>query len=927
MKTSPSPTPPSPSAGTLPARSGFSLRGLLHAGLVLATGLVATTAHAQSNYATPYFFTTLAGVNASGPLDGTLTTARFSSPRGVAVDASGNVYVGDTNNNTIRKITFFGVVTTLAGTAGSPGTTNGTGSAARFNVPAGVAVDLNGNVYVGDTANHAIRKITAGGAVTTLAGGTGGSADGTGTSARFLGPNGVAVDRDGNVYVADTGNHSIRKITPAGVVTTLAGGLSPGSSGSVDGTGGGAKFSAPFGVAVESSGANIYVADRDSYKVRKVTAAGVVTSMAGLTNFITGDADGNGTTARFASVVGVAVDGNGNVYVADSTNSSLRKVTQDGTVTTLAGLTRSTGSTDGTGSAVRFNSPQGIAVDSRGNLYVADTLNHTVRMSVFAPDITPQPISQVVAPGANATFTSGATSNVPITFQWRKDGVAIPGATTSTPVVSPNTLPISSSSVTVTNIQTANLGNYTLVATNMAGFSTSNVGILSFTPPPSFTTHPAGQSVAPGASATFSASATSSIALTYQWQKDGAAIPGATNATLTVNNVQVANLGSYTLVATNAVGPTTSNVAVLSFVPSPEFTTHPAGQNVAPGASVTFTASATSSIPITYQWQKDGVPISGATTTTLTVSNVQVANLGNYTLVAINSVGPTTSNVAVLGFIPSTAGRLINLSILTTIPASGDTFTMGYVIGGSGTTGTKPLVIRAAGPSLAALGVGGTLNDPKIELFAGSTKTGENDNWGGSAAISAAMAAVGAFPYTGPTSLDSAVAANLSPGDNSVKVSAAGTGTGTVIAEIYDATPAAVFVASTPRLVNVSVLKNLGTGLTVGFVIGGLEAKTVLIRAVGPTLGAVPFNIPGVVADPQLTLFNAASAKIGENDNWGGTAALTAAFTQVGAFALFSATSRDAALLATLQPGNYTVQVSGVGGTTGLAIVEVYEVP
>jgi hypothetical protein len=174
------------------------------------------------------------------------------------------------------------------------------------------------------------------------------------------------------------------------------------------------------------------------------------------------------------------------------------------------------------------------------------------------------------------------------------------------------------------------------------------------------------------------------------------------------------------------------------------------------------------------------------------------------------------------------------------------------------------------------------------------------------------------------TSLDAAELANIGLGDNSVRVSSVG-GTGTVIAELYDSTPFANMTGTTPRLVNVSVLKHLGAGLTVGFVIDGTAAKRVLIRAVGPTIGAAPFDVPGAVADPQLTLFSG-QASIATNNNWGGTAELTAAFAQVGAFALPAASS-DAALVATLQTGSYTVQVSGVGETTGVAIVEVYEMP
>lgn len=269
------------------------------------------------------------------------------------------------------------------------------------------------------------------------------------------------------------------------------------------------------------------------------------------------------------------------------------------------------------------------------------------------------------------------------------------------------------------------------------------------------------------------------------------------------------------------------------------------------------------------------------------------------------------------------SARLVNLSILTSIPISGDSFSLGYVVGGRGTIGPKPLVIRAVGPSLGALGVPGTLDDPRLELFAGSTKTGENDNWGGVAAVRDAMAAVGAFAFTGPASLDAAVLTNVGAGDNSVRIAGNG-GTGTTIAELYDATPAATFSASTPRLINVSVLKFLGNELTVGFVVGGYGTKTVLVRAVGPTLGTAPFSVPGVVADPQLTLFQE-GATLAANDNWGGGAILATAFAQVGAFSL-PANSRDAALVATLAPGSYTVQVSGVGGITGIALVEVYEV-
>ena len=364
----------------------------------------------------------------------------------------------------------------------------------------------------------------------------------------------------------------------------------------------------------------------------------------------------------------------------------------------------------------------------------------------------------------------------------------------------------------------------------------------------------------------------------------------------------------------------------VSTIPAaPTITAGPQSHTVAPGSSVVFSVAATSTA-LQYEWRFNNAVINGATAATYSIPSAAGANAGSYTVRVFNEGGTTPpSNPATLTVTPGVAGRLINLSILTQLAGATDSFTMGYVVGGAATTGNKPLVIRAAGPSLTPLGVGGALADPKLELFAGTASSGSNDNWGGGGTLLAAMNAVGAFAFSGPTSLDAAVAANVAAGDNSVKVSPVGNLSGTVIAEIYDASPAASFAAATPRLINVSVLKNIGTSLTAGFVVGGSASKTVLIRAIGPTLAG--FGVGGTVADPQLALFNASSVKIGENDNWGGNAAMTAVFDSVGAFRLAPATSRDAALLVTLAPGNYSVQVSGVGGITGVALVEVYEVP
>ncbi len=307
----------------------------------------------------------------------TVSAVVFDRPTGVAVDAAGNVYVANSGRNTIVRITPAGVASTLAGVEGFSGSIDGTGSAARFSGPQGVAVDAAGNLYVGDTGNHTIRKITPAGVVTTLAGSPSliGSTDGTGPAARFNIPIGVAVDAAGNVYVGDTSNHTIRKISPAGVVSTLAG--LAGNPGIADGTGSAANFNQPFGVAVDAVG-NVYVADSTNRTIRKITPAGGVSTLAGSAT-ISGSTDGTGGAALFRIPQGVAVNGAGVVYVGDTGNDTIRAITPAAVVSTLAGLALSGGSTDGTGSLARFDQPQGVAVDAAGNVYVADRFNNSIR--------------------------------------------------------------------------------------------------------------------------------------------------------------------------------------------------------------------------------------------------------------------------------------------------------------------------------------------------------------------------------------------------------------------------------------------------------------------------------------------------------------------------------------------------------------------
>ena len=456
----------------------YRVRGYNSAGTGPNSSTAVVTTSATVVIAAPLTVSTLAGQPLSnGSADGTGTSARFYYPSGAAVDSAGNLYVADTDNDTIRKVAVStGAVTTLAGLAGNSGNADGTGSAARFNSPSGVAVDGAGNVYVADTLNHTLRRVTSQGVVSTLAGATGssGSTDGTGSAAQFQGPQGLAIDSASNLYVADTNNHTIRKVVlSTGAVTTVAG--LAGNSGSVDGLGSLARFNFPSGVAVDGAG-NLYVADTENHTIREILPTGLVNTLAGLAGN-SGGADGVGSAARFDSPSAVAVDLSGNVYVADTDNHTVRKVVPaSGSVSTLAGLAGTSGSTDGVGTVVRFFAPAGIAVDSNSNLYMADTNNYTIRLGLLAtmPSIQTQPLSQTVIAGSSVQFSVTASGRPALTYQWSFNNSAISGAT--------------GSSYSLASAQSGNAGNYTVTVANTVGSVTSNQATLTVnaaTPPPS----------------------------------------------------------------------------------------------------------------------------------------------------------------------------------------------------------------------------------------------------------------------------------------------------------------------------------------------------------------------------------------------------------------------------------------------------------
>ena len=808
----------------------------------LATNTVNTSTTATSTVATltvstGTIITTVAGtVGVIATLNGTGTAAQFTNPGAIASDSAGNLYVADPTAHVIRKITTAGVVTTFAGVVNAAGSIDGAADVARFNGPSSVAVDTLGNVYVADTNNHTIRGISASGIVQTLAGTAGsvGSIDGLGAAARFNYPLGVAVDSLGTAYVSDTYNHLIRRISQNGTVSTMGG--AAGVRASADGPLGASRFAFPTGIAVDSTG-NVYVADSNNATIRKISTGNVTSTYAGTAGSF-GSANGAAlTVARFNQPNGVAVDSTGVVYVADTFSHTIRRITVAGEVTTLAGLAGSSGSTDGTGSGARFYQPNGIAVDAASNLYIADSQNRTIRRSgaTTAPTIAAQPVNVAVAPGGSATFTVAATgSPTPTVFQWQRQPAATTGfvnitndatysgATTATltvsaittamhtdqfravvtnfisPEATSNAATLSTviaapvfTSVATAQFRATEAGTFTVAATGnpaptfsatglpawltlnaatgvLSGTAPDTTGsplaititatngtpvtqtfaltVVPFIVPPIFTSgataqfnatqaatftvtasgspaptftatglpawltlnattgvlsgtapngsvsplaltitanngasatqsfaltiisaptiaaSPIGGTIARGQNGNFSVTAAGTGPFSYQWRKDGVAISGATSSTLVVAGAQSVAAGGYSVTVTNLVGSVTSAAAVLNVNVPAFFVTQPRAQSALAGAAVTFAVEAGGYPAPSYQWRLNGIAIAGAISSTLTLANVQANNSGNYDVLISNGVGGGLSSLASLSVVTSASAPVITAS-------------------------------------------------------------------------------------------------------------------------------------------------------------------------------------------------------------------------------------------------------------------------
>jgi hypothetical protein len=558
-----------------------------------------------------------------------------------------------------------------------------------------------------------------------------------------------------------------------------------------------------------------------------------------------------------------------------------------------------------------------VTVANSTGAIVSAPVGLTILSLFVPPSITSQPYKALATAGSPVTFTVGASGTGPLTYQWLADGVPIGGATTAT--------------FTLPSVQPADAGTYSAVASNPYGSSTSAGAVLTVSAAafaPIFEFQPSPISISAGGTVTLDVGVVGSPPITYQWAKGGIAIPGATSPSLTFSTVAQSDAGVYSVAITDPAGSVTSSDAALVVTPAggpPDpvsIELQPTPVSTTAGGAATFTVAATGDASIMYQWRRNQALIAGATSPSFTIDDVQASDAGIYDVVVSNAFStadsvPTLLTVTLVA-VPS---RLTNVSARGVVGAMDPVLIIGFVVEG---TGTETTLIRAVGPTLTSFGVTDALADPQLTLF-GSNQVvvASNDTWGGTAALSTAFAQSGAFSL--PTaSADAAVLTSLQPGAYTAEATGANGEPGVVLLEAYDADTTA---APGARFVDVSNRGFSGTGpnvLSVGFVITGSSSMTVLIRGIGPTLAE--FSVGGSMADPQLTVFDSNQNVVGFNDDWGGTAALQAAFNAASAFPL-PPTSKDSAIVVTLSPGAYTAQVSGAGGSTGIALLEVYELP
>lgn len=518
-------------------------------------------------------------------------------------------------------------------------------------------------------------------------------------------------------------------------------------------------------------------------------AAGAVNTLTGATTFTTNPASpASGDVGQEFALV-FAVTGTESLPKSYSIDGALPAglTVPNAVVTgTQRKLNAATGSISGTPTE-SGSFTVGIVAYEKSNLSgkSSKTFNVTIDIAgaaAVAPTFTTQPASQSVTAGDPVTFTIAVSGSPAPTLQWRKDGVALGGET--------------STSLAFSNVAEADAGAYDCVATNSAGTVTSAAATLAVSAAavaPSFTTQPASQSVTVGDSVTFTVAVSGNPAPSLQWRKDGAALGGETTTTLSLANVAETDAGDYDCVATNSAGTTSSNAGTLTVSPAavaapPEISLHPGSMTGLAGSAASFQVQATGT-GLTYQWLKDGSPINGATSSTLYLSGLTSDDAGGYSVIVANSdSGQVESNVATLTVAQTGSARLLNVSTRAGVGVGANNLIPGFVVSGNV---ALPVLIRAVGPALADFGVSGALADPMMTVYSGSDAIATNDNWEENAnltELSAAATAVGAFPLTAG-SKDAAVLVVLKPGAYTVVVNGKDGAMGESLVEVYEANP------------------------------------------------------------------------------------------------------------------------------------------